>query len=36
MDELIDFVNANDDRMYDLIKIALIHHRFVWIHPFGN
>lgn len=36
MDELIDFINTKDDRMYDLIKIALVHHRFVWIHPFWN
>ena len=36
MDELLDFVNRDDDPRYDLIKIALAHHRFVWIHPFGN
>lgn len=36
MDELIDFVTREDDPRYDLIKIALAHHRFVWIHPFTN
>lgn len=36
MDELIDFINNDDDKKYDLIKIALAHHRFAWIHPFGN
>jgi len=36
MDELVDFINRNDWKKYDLIKIALVHHRFVWIHPFKN
>lgn len=36
MDELVSFINRADDQKYDLIKIALAHHRFVWIHPFGN
>ena len=36
MDELIDFVTRDDDPRYDLIKIAIAHHRFVWIHPFTN
>ena len=36
MDELIDFVTREDDPRYDLIKIAIAHHRFVWIHPFTN
>lgn len=36
MDELIDFINQKDEPKYDLLKIALAHHRFVWIHPFGN
>ena len=22
--------------LFDLIKVAIAHHRFVWIHPFGN
>jgi len=36
MDEFIAFINAADPDKYDLIKIALAHHRFTWIHPFGN
>ena len=36
MEELIEFVNKNDAPKYDLLKIAIAHHRFVWIHPFEN
>lgn len=36
MDELVDFINNGDHKKYDLIKIAIVHHRFAWIHPFGN
>ena len=36
MTELLDFVGKEDSRKYDLIKAAIAHHRFVWIHPFGN
>ncbi|HRP89687.1 MAG TPA: Fic family protein [Edaphocola sp.] len=36
MDELIQFLNNEDASKYDLLKIAIAHHRFVWIHPFGN
>jgi Fic family protein len=36
MQELIAFVNRADPPKYDLIKIALAHHRFGWIHPFTN
>ena len=36
MDELIEFINRDDEPKYDLLKVALSHHRFVWIHPFGN
>lgn len=36
MQELIAFVNRADPHKYDLIKIALAHHRFGWIHPFSN
>lgn len=36
IDELIDWVNSTD--LNPLIKSAIFHHRFVWIHPFfdGN
>lgn len=36
MNELFDFICRADPPKYDLIKIALAHHRFVWIHPFQN
>ncbi len=36
MSELLDFVNTSDGPKYDLLKAAIAHHRFVWIHPFGN
>ncbi|QLB15746.1 cell filamentation protein Fic [Mannheimia granulomatis] len=36
MQELVEFINNNDKPKYDLMKIALAHHRFGWIHPFGN
>jgi Fic family protein len=36
MDELIEFINRTDLPKYDLIKTAVAHHRFVWIHPFVN
>jgi Fic family protein len=36
MKELVGFINADHPRKYDLIRVALAHHRFGWIHPFGN
>ncbi len=36
MGELIDFLGRREAPKYDLIKIALAHHRFAWIHPFSN
>lgn len=36
MNELITFINQVDKPKYDLMKIALAHHRFGWIHPFSN
>lgn len=36
MNELVAFINRPDPAKYDLIKVALAHHRFAWIHPFGN
>ena len=36
MRELIDYINNDDSEQYDLLKIAITNHRFVWIHPFGN
>ena len=40
MSDLIGFVNRKDPikdpRQVDLLKVAIAHHRFVWIHPFDN
>lgn len=36
MDEFIKFINEKDSDKYDLLKTAIAHHRFTWIHPFGN
>ena len=36
MDELLAFVNERTADKYDLLKTAIAHHRFTWIHPFGN
>jgi Fic family protein len=36
MQELVEFINRPDAHKYDLLKMALAHHRFCWIHPFGN
>lgn len=36
MQELVAFINEEHSHKYDLIKVALAHHRFGWIHPFGN
>jgi Fic family protein len=36
MEQLVTFINNNDAPQYDLIKIAVVHHAFAWIHPFDN
>lgn len=36
MEALIDFVNTPNEPKYDLLKTAIAHHRFAWIHPFDN
>jgi Fic family protein len=36
MEELFNFINHEDSHKYDLLKVAIAHHRFVWIHPFTN
>lgn len=36
MQELVSFINEEHPQKFDLIKVALAHHRFGWIHPFGN
>lgn len=36
MAELVAFINRADPPKYDLMKVALVHHRFAWVHPFSN
>ena len=36
MAELVAFINRADPPKYGLMKVALAHHRFAWIHPFTN
>ena len=36
MQELCDFINRNDEPRHHLLKTAIAHHRFAWIHPFAN
>ncbi len=36
MDEFLKFINEKAPDKYDLLKTAIAHHRFTWIHPFGN
>lgn len=36
MDNLFEFIEMEDRPKYDLLRIAIAHHRFVWIHPFSN
>jgi Fic family protein len=36
MDEFIGFINQAEADKYDLLKTAIAHHKFTWIHPFGN
>lgn len=36
MSELIQYINKKDPPQSDLLKVAVAHHRFVWIHPYDN
>lgn len=36
MRELVKFINKECDPQYDLLKVSVAHHQFVWIHPFRN
>ena len=36
MRELVEFMNESMSSQYHLLQVAIVHHRFVWIHPFGN
>jgi len=35
-EEFIDFINKNHFEQYQLLMIAIAHHRFAFIHPFDN
>jgi Fic family protein len=36
MEELFKFIADDCFSQFDLLKAAIAHHRFLWIHPFGN
>lgn len=36
MDELFQFIANQHQQKFDLLKTAVVHHRFAWIHPFTN
>ncbi|MGK2896208.1 MAG: Fic family protein, partial [Candidatus Saccharimonadales bacterium] len=36
MRELVEYIDDEANSRDELLKIALSHHRFVWVHPFGN
>ena len=36
MKELVLFINAQHGPQFDLLKDAIVHHKFTWIHPFTN
>lgn len=36
MEELFRWIAEPTESKYDLLKMAIAHHRFVWIHPFTN
>lgn len=36
MEELVDWINKTDKIQKQLLKVAIAHHAFTWIHPFDN
>jgi Fic family protein len=36
LEEFFAFINHEADPLHDLLRVALAHHRFTWIHPFNN
>ena len=37
MDELFNFIETySKESKYNLLATSLVHHRFAWVHPFGN
>lgn len=36
MEDLVDWINSEEKMQGQLLKIAIVHHAFTWIHPFDN
>lgn len=36
MQELVDYANEGSEAKFDILKTAIVHHRFAAIHPFDN
>lgn len=36
MEELVNLINTPSEKKNDIIRAAIAHHRFAWIHPFNN
>lgn len=36
MEQLIEWINKDDKMQMQLLKVAIAHHSFTWIHPFDN
>lgn len=36
MEKLVDWINQEDKMQKQLLKVAIAHHCFTWIHPFDN
>ena len=36
MEQLIEWINRDDKIQMQLLKVAIAHHSFTWIHPFDN
>lgn len=36
LEEFFEFINAPPDPKLDLLRVAVAHHRFAWVHPFNN
>ena len=35
-EEFLNFINQNLEEQYQLLMVAIAHHRFTWIHPYDN
>lgn len=36
MEDLVNWINSEEKMQGQLLKIAIVHHAFTWIHPFDN